>query len=389
MARLTKRLVDQLTVPEAPSGRAEVFVWDSSLPGFGVRVLASGRKTYLVQYRDQHGRTRRYALGAHGVLTPEQARTLAQAQLARVKAGENPSQERSRARQAATISQLTQRYERDALPTLKPKTQREYRRVLRLHILPALGTLAVPAVTTDDLAALQTRLAHIPDQANRVLSVLRTLFRCAEQWQMRPPQTNPSTSLRRYAERKRERYLRPEELARLGMAMQEAQSSGTERPEALALVRLLLFTGARLGEIQTLRWEWIDLRGRRMRLPDSKTGAKTLYLSPAALAVLASCGPQVGGLVVPGVRPGRPQSHPYKVLRRLATSAEIAPFCPHDLRHTYASMGVTLGLSLPIVGQLLGHTEWATTQRYAHLAPNPVEQATELVGEALARALGG
>lgn len=386
MARLTKRLVDQLT---AQPGHADVFVWDTTLPGFGVRVLASGRKTYLVQYRDQHGRTRRYALGAHGVLTPEQARTLAQAQLARVKAGENPSQERRRARQAATVAELVRRYEHDYLPTLKPKTQREYRRVLRLYILPTLGTFAVPALTTDDVAALQTRLAHIPDQANRVLSVLRTLLRCAEHWQMRPPQSNPCLFVRRYPERKRERYLTAEELARLGAAMQEAEACGTERPQALALVRLLLLTGARLGEIQTLRWEWIDLRWRRMRLPDSKTGAKTIYLSVAACQVLASCGPVARGLVVPGVLPGRPQSHPFKVLRRLALSAGIAPFCAHTLRHTYASMGVTLGLSLPIVGQLLGHTEWATTQRYAHLAPNPVEQATELVGEALQRALGG
>ena len=92
---------------------------------------------------------------------------------------------------------------------------------------------------------------------------------------------------------------------------------------------------------------------------------------------------------MPGARAGRPQSHPFKVLRRLAQAAGIAPFCAHELRHTYASIGVTLGLSLPIVGQLLGHTEWATTQRYAHLAANPVEQATELVGEALRKALGG
>ena len=285
------------------------------------------------------------------------------------------------------MAQLVQRYERDV--SAHPETQDAARipRVLRLYILPALGTFAVPAMTTDDLAALHTRLAHIPDQANRVLSVLRTLCRCAEQWQMRPPHTNPSIALRRYPERKRERYLRGEELARLGEAM--AHAAGTERPEALALVRLLLLTGARLGEIQALRWEWIDWRGRRMRLPDSKTGAKTIYLSEAALAVLQACGPREVGLVVPGVRPGRPQSHPYKVLRRLAQAAGIRPFCAHELRHTYASVGVTLGLSLPVVGQLLGHREWATTQRYAHLAANPVEQATELVGEALTKALGG
>jgi integrase len=385
MPRLSKRLVDHLE----PRASGDVFAWDALLPGFGLRVLPSGRKTYLIQYRDQHGRTRRYALGAHGVLTPEQARALAQDALARVRAGDNPSVQRRHARQAPTVAQLVQRYERDYLPTLKPRTQQGYRFIVARYILPALGALAVPAVTTDDLARLQNSLAHIPDQANRLLSIVRTLFVCAEHWQMRPPHTNPSLFLRRYPERTRERALSPLELARLGQAMHEAEAAGTERPEGLALIRLLLFTGARVGEILTLRWEWIDLPGRRIRLPDSKTGAKTIYLSEAAMQILTSCGPRTSGLVVPGTRPGKPQTHPAKVLKRLTKAAGIAPFNPHVLRHTYASCGVTLGLSLPIVGQLLGHTAWTTTQRYAHLAHDPVEQGAELVGEAIKVALGG
>src|SRR5262245_16851758 len=130
MARLTKRLIDQVQ-PQA----TDVFVWDTLLPGFGVRVLPSGRKTYLIQYRDEHGRTRRYALGAHGVLTPEQARSLAQAELASVKAGSNPSVERQRARQAVTVAALAARFEREHLPKLKPKTQQDYRVALARHIL--------------------------------------------------------------------------------------------------------------------------------------------------------------------------------------------------------------------------------------------------------------
>jgi integrase len=384
MARLTKRLIDQMQAQTT-----DIFMWDTLLPGFGVRVLPSGRKTYLIQYRDGHGRTRRYALGAHGVLTPEQARTLAREALARVRAGENPAQERQAARQAVTVAQLAARYGREELPKRKAKTQRNYRLALERHILPALGTLAVPAVTSEDLAAVQVRLADTPYQANRVLSLCRTLFTWAEVWHMRAPHTNPALGLTRYREHKRERYLRPEELARLGQAMQAAEAAGTERPEAIALVRLLLLTGARLDEIRTLRWEWIDWRGRCIRLPDSKTGPKTLYLSAAALAVLESCERQARGLVLPGVKPGFPQAHPKRVWRRLCQAAGLTDLRPHDLRHTYASLGVTLGLSLPIVGRLLGHTEWATTQRYAHLAPDPVQQATEVVGEAIKRALGG
>jgi integrase len=386
MPRLSKRLVEQLRVPPE---RREVFLWDSALPGFGVRVLVSGRITYLVQYRDGHGRTRRYALGVHGVLTTEQARRLAQDALGRARAGENPSAERQAARQAVTVSELARRYERDYLPTLARRTQQNCRFVLAQYILPAIGALAVQAVTTAELARLHTRLAHVPHQANHTLSVVRTLFRCAERWQLRAPHTNPSLWLRRYPETKRERALSEVELARLGQAMQQAEAQGTERPEALALIRLLLLTGARLGEIQTLRWEWVDLARRRLRLPQSKTGPKTIYLSEAALEVLKGVGEQRQGLVLPGVKPGRPQSHPKKVLRRLSQAAGIAPFHPHVLRHTYASFGVTLGLSLPVVGRLLGHTAWATTQRYAHLAADPVQAAGEVVGEAVRKALGG
>ena len=140
MPRLTKRLIDQLV----PRASGDIFAWDALLPGFGVRVLPSGRKTYLVQYRDSHGRTRRYALGAHGVLTPEQARALAQEALARVQGGENPSQERQRARQAVTVAQLVSRYEREYLPTLKPKTQREYARVLQALYPACPGDIGRP-----------------------------------------------------------------------------------------------------------------------------------------------------------------------------------------------------------------------------------------------------
>lgn len=385
MPRLSKRLIDQ-TLPRA---RGDVFVWDTLLPGFGVRVLPSGRKTYLVQYRDTHGRTRRYALGTHGVLTPEQARVLAQEALARVRAGENPSAARQAARQAHTVTQLAARYVREELPKRKAKTQQNYRLALDKHLLPAMGNLAVPAVTPDDLAVLHVRLAQTPYQANRVLSLARTLFQWAEVWQMRPLGTNPARGLTRFREAKRERYLRPEELARLGAAIIAAEASRSERPEALALVRLLLFTGARVDEIRLLRWEWIDWRAGRIRLPDSKTGAKTLYLSQPALDVLKACGRQASGLVLPGTRPGMPQAHPKRVWRRLCTAAKVVGVRLHDLRHTYASLGVGLGLSLPIVGRLLGHTDWGTTQRYAHLAHDPVAQGAELVGEAVSKALGG
>lgn len=384
MARLTKRVVDQL----APQPR-DYFAWETELPGFGVRIFPSGRKSYLIQYRDTHGRTRRYVLGPHGVLTPDQARTLAQQALARVRAGANPAQERQDARQAPTVQDLAARFLRDHVATLRPGTQRTYRLALSGHILPALDTLAVPAVTRADIQALHQRLRATPYQANRVLALCATLFAHAEAWGLRPEGSNPARRIARYREYKRERFLTGPELARLGQVLARAERDGLAGRATVALLRLLILTGARLGEIQTLRWEWIDWRRAVVRLPESKSGAKTLYLAPAALAELRRLVPQSQGLVLPGTRPGKPRVHPHKSWRRLCAAADLTDLRPHDLRHTFASTGATLGLSLQVIGKLLGHADAATTQRYAHLAPDPVQQAAELVAEAIAKALGG
>lgn len=144
MPRLTKRVVDHLQ-PRLQ----EYFVWEETLPGFGLRLFPSGRKTYLVQYRDAHGHTRRYTLGPHGVLTPDQARVLAQEALARVRAGDDPQHTRQAARRVITVTQLAQRVLEAT--TLRPKTAQEYRGLLRRHILPAFGSVMVPAVTREDM----------------------------------------------------------------------------------------------------------------------------------------------------------------------------------------------------------------------------------------------
>lgn len=381
MPKLTKRLVDQLAAEAS-----DYFVWEPDIPGFGVRVYASGRKSYLIQYRDGSGRTRRLALGPHGVLTPEQARALAQTHLAAVRAGGDPAREKRTARAHPTVAAFA-----DAWLTaqvLKAQTQRNYQGTLKRHVLPALGTRQLTSVTRADIQALHARLAATPTQANRVLALCSTLFQGAETWGLRPEGSNPARRITRFREVPRERYLTAAELARLGAVLARAVPEGLASLLTVALVRLLLLTGARWGEIRTLRWEWLDWQRGTARLPESKTGAKSLYLAPAAVRVLSDLGVQRQGLVLPG-RLGKPRAHPHKQWRRLCAAAAITNLRPHDLRHTYASFGATLGLSLQVVGRLLGHADTQTTQRYAHLAPDPVAQAARLVGEALERALGG
>jgi integrase len=181
-----------------------------------------------------------------------------------------------------------------------------------------------------------------------------------------------------------------EELARLGTVLHEAERTQTEMPSVIAAIRLLILTGARLGEILGLHWEGIDWQRGLAQLSDSKTGEKTLYLSPEALEILQNLPRQENNpYVLPGRHHGKPLMNPHKPWVWLCRQAKLEGVRLHDLRHTYASMGAALGLSLPILGKLLGHQQAATTQRYAHLAPDPVHEAAHRVGARLREALGG
>lgn len=158
----------------------------------------------------------------------------------------------------------------------------------------------------------------------------------------------------------------------------------------MALVRLLTFTGARLSEILGLRWDWIDTQAGTARLPDSKTGAKTLYLGAPALAVLAPLPRTAGNAhVLPGERPGAPLAPPQKAWQRIRRSAGLPDVRLHDLRHAFASTAVMAGDSLFIVGKLLGHRQASTTERYSHLAPDPARAVADRTGERLRAMLDG
>ncbi|MGE3541855.1 MAG: tyrosine-type recombinase/integrase [Candidatus Tectimicrobiota bacterium] len=216
------------------------------------------------------------------------------------------------------------------------------------------------------------------------------MFALAEQWELRPQGSNPCRGIARYRERKMERYLTTEELARLGAVLAEAEAARIERPAVLVCLRLLLLTGARLGEVLGLRWQDLDLERAQAFIPDAKTGDTWLRLSQATVALLRRLGPTSDN---PYVLPGKIRGHGLvnlnKPWARLWQRAGLDGVRLHDLRHTSASLAAGEGLSLPIIGAMLGHRHQATTARYAHLAPDPVQQATEQVGALVARALGG
>jgi integrase len=392
--KLTKRSVDAVPVPVGRN--AETVVKDSELPGFGLRVTATGGRIYFAEPR-LAGRRRRVRIGRHGVVTAEQAREKAKEILAQTLLGEDIASARKQARECPTVAQLLEAYsERFAQSHKKPRTLEEDQRMTKLHILPALGNKRTNEVTGEDIATLRRAMEKTPIRFNACRALLSHAFNLALRAEHGPLgpgwglASNPCTYIPKYPVRKRERFLSQDEFAALGKAL-VAVGTGKRRMRApvIAAVRLLALTGARRDEIRTCRWEWVDFEHACLRLPDSKTGAKVIPLPVAAIAVLRElrAAHPFSKWVVPGTEPGtcvNDLEHPWQRIRKLAGLLDVRL---HDLRHSHASTAVVGGIPLRIVGAILGHRNVSTTDRYAHVGNDPVREGVEKVGDLIASKL--
>lgn len=388
--RLTKRVVDAATYGGTAQGRgwARHVVWDDTLRGFGVRVYPSGRKVFVLSYRTQ-GRKRLATLGAYGVLTVEEARKRAGRLLHTVADGADPVGDRREEHRAPTLAAFAERYlDQHARLKKKPSSVAADVRLLRRHILPHLGQRKLHDLDRADIARLHHDLRATPVVANRALALLSKMCNLAEAWGLRRDGSNPVRHLDRYAERPKERYLTPAELARLGDALRAAETD--EHPSALLAIRLLALTGARRNEILTLTWAAVDLDRSELVLADTKTGPKRLPLPTPARDLLAHA-PRIhdNPYVCVGERDGGRFSGLQRPWDRIRHQAGLDDVRLHDLRHTHAATAVSAGLTLPLVGKLLGHTNAATTQRYAHLRDEPLRAAAERVGGEISAAMAG
>jgi len=384
VARLTKRTVDHVA-----AGPKTFSIWDDELKGFGLRTLPSGRKTYVVKCLVK-GRQKFITIGPHGPITAEQARIRALEILSDAKSGGEPTRERDEARRSPTVKSLGERVLKEhASIRCKPSTQAEYKRSVELFINPIMGARKVVEVERKDIAQLHHSMNQTPYQANRTLGVLSKMFNLAEIWGLRPDGSNPCRHVRKYAERKRERFLSDEEFARLGEVLIEVERDRTETQSAVNAIRLLMLTGCRLGEIMTLEWAHVHLEARELRLPDSKTGAKVVHFGEAAASIFKRIIRIDGNpYVITGARDGAHLTdlqHPWRRIRARAGLDEVRI---HDLRHSFASSALALGEGLPMIGKLLGHTQVQTTARYAHLANAPIKAAaariSDRIGDAIA-----
>ena len=375
------------TVEGLPVDGKDVIFWDRELAGFGVRVYPSGRKTYVVQSRAR-GAPKRVALGAHGDLTAERARKRAAQVIDRIKRGEDPAALPSL--DETTVADLAERYMSGHVAVnCNAHTARIYRGSLDNHILPALGAMPVATVERSHVAALHYRLRDTPRAANRALMVLSKMFSLAAAWGLVAEGNNPCRSVRKYRERKRERFLTRDEYRRLGVALAEAD--GSVWPYAIAALRLLMLTGCRLTEILTLRWDDVDRTAGEFRLRDGKTGARMVPLTPTAEAVLAGIERVPGNpWVIVGKKPGVRLSTITADWYRLRARAGLDDVRIHDLRHSYASRALAAGESLSMIGKLLGHADMQSTARYAHLERDMERASAARVGVSIgADIMGG
>jgi integrase len=384
--KITKRSVDAI-VPEA----ADRFLWDTELAGFGLKVTPAGARVYVLQYR-AGGRLRRYTIGRHGSpWTAEAARNEALRLLGAIARGGDPGQQKHAAKAEPTFAQFAERYLAEhAVLHKKPSTVRDNRSLLRCHLLPALGTLRLSAISTETIERLHREMGARPRRANYARDILAAMFHRAAEWGVVPEGFNPARRVRKYREKGRTRFLSQEELARLGSALAGAEQAGWSPPAAVAGLRLLIFTGARKSEILGLEWRMVEFERALLRLPDSKTGKKIIYLSAPALQLLAAL-PRIAGnpYVLPGEKSGQHLVNIEKTWRRVRRDAALEDVRIHDLRHSFAAIGAGAGLGLPLIGALLGHAEASTTERYSHLAADPVRAANEVIGRRLAAALAG
>lgn len=369
MTKLTKRTVDALQ-----PGSKDYIVFDEDMAGFGVRVFPTGRKSFLVQYRTG-GRTRRIKLGAFGIRTADEARQKAREILGDVAKGDDPAQDIHAWRSAPTVTEVCDRFIAEhVVPHCKPSTERDYRRTLNKVIKPKFGTRKIVDIARPDISTLHHELRSTPYFANRVLAVLSKMFNMVELWGLRPDGSNPCRHVKKFREQSRERFLSPDELKNLGRVFDEIEADGSEHISAVTAFRLLIFTGCRVSEIQTLKWEYI--KGSYFFLPDTKTGARKIPISPGVQSVLDRIERIPGNpYLITGEKPGKyfhDLRHPW---RRIRARAGLDGVRLHDLRHTFASHALLNGKPLEQVRLLLGHKSLQTALRYAHIADHTILDA--------------
>jgi integrase len=377
--KLTKTTVDAATY-----GAREYELRDTVVPGFLLKVTPAGRKIFMVQYRTNAGERRKPAIGRFGELSVEQARSIAQDWLADVRKGKDPSAEKIAARDAPRVKELCTKFMEDySKPKNRARTVESNQGYIDRHVIPKLGTLKVREVTRSDVSSLFIRMKQTPVTANRVLSCLRKMFNMAEVWGFRDDGTNPCRHIPKYPESGKTRLIADDEMARLFRYLKRADLEGLEHPFLILGIRLQFAFAARMSEIISMEWDWIDFVNRRIVWPDSKTGEISKPMSKDVFALLSNA-PRLEGspYVVPSIiKPERPMSQTTysRGWTRILERAAVPHVGTHGIRHRTTTEIANSGVPVKVGMQLTGHKTVTQFMRYVHTEDERVRAAAETV----------
>lgn len=406
--KLTKTVVDRLTPPAA----GQKYCWDSELRGFGIRVLPTGLKVFMLQYRNSEGVSKRLKIGRYGVLTPDEARIQAKVLLGEVARGTDPQESREAAKAVPTIGDICDWYLLEAESgrllgrrrrPIKASTLRMDRSRIDCHVKPMIGNRRVTKLKTADFEQLQADIADGKSSvkrgvgrgrnteggsgaASRTIATLHAIL--AHAARMGKIDGNPASGVRRLASNEKKRRLKALELVELGKAMRLSEERG-EHPIGLSAVRYLLLTGFRLNECQKLERSWVDDGGNYVLFPDTKSDAQVRAIGSAAHQVIRHQAEIVGN---PYVFPSDYGDSHYKqvpdLVERLKRLAKLEDVTPHVFRHTFGSVAADLGYSELTIAAMLGHGKRGVTQGYIHV-DELLRSAVETVSQRIADLLDG
>ena len=375
--KLTNKVVGNLPIPAT----GNKVTRDSEVTGLGIRVTAAGDRRFVFNYvRKSDGHERRLTIGRFPEWEIGPVREEAKRLRRIVDGGGDPLGQLQETRSAPTVAELCKRFEEEHLSGKRQRTRESYTQAIKAHVLPALGSTKVAAVTFDDVKKLHRRISDkAPTQANRVVAILSKMFNLATRWGMRSGD-NPAKGVERNHEEKRTRYMKGDELQRLSAALERHGNQ-----QAANVIRLLLLTGCRKGEALSAKWDQFDLRDGIWSKPGATVKQKTTHIVPLskpALELLRSL-PRRSDYVFPATRSDATRENQNNITGAwtvICRDARITGLRIHDLRHHFASVLASSGYSLPVIGQLLGHTQAQTTARYSHLFDDAQRKATEAAG---------
>ncbi len=365
----------------------EQLFWDIKQPGLGLRLSPKGERTFVASYRVKGtGKRHRVVLGPYGTLTLDQARERARKYVNAALDGIDLYAQREALADRLTFKQLTDQWlDLHVRPKRAPRSLEDYENILRRYLLPKFGTKVAEEISHRDVLKLHKAMENTTRSADYAVVVGKMAINFGIKAQLLPEAfANPFKGVELYGYEGRERFLSPAEAERVGEALTALEEEGKLTTWSAAAIRLLILTGARKSEILTLRWDWVDLDRAELNLPISKTGKKRIDLNEAAREVLAKV-PKLKGnpFVIVGQKPGTHMVSINTPWQRVLEKAEVENCRIHDLRHSFASFAASNGLTLQMVGKLLGHKRTQTTARYAHLFDDARKAASEAMGSTI------